>query len=128
MADAHHRKAGNKGDVWKHFALAAVVDALVTRENADQSFSYVDTHCSPGTFSLIGTDGWKKGIGGFFNKDWKLADHPYFEIERRAYELGKYLGSWMIVKELLRSHGLRGDLRLFDISDAVAEALKDEAG
>jgi ribosomal 30S subunit maturation factor RimM len=34
----------------------------------------------------------------------------------------------MIVKELLRSHGLKGDLRLFDISDSVAEALKDEAG
>jgi 23S rRNA A2030 N6-methylase RlmJ len=128
MADAHHRKAGNKGDVWKHFVLAAVVDALLTSEKAGQSFSYVDTHCSFGTFSLMGADEWKKGIGGFFDKDWKLADHPYFEIERRACELGNYLGSWMIVKALLRSHGLKGDLRLFDISDSVAEALKDEPG
>jgi 23S rRNA A2030 N6-methylase RlmJ len=84
MADAHHKKAGNKGDVWKHFVLASVADALMSR--------------------------------------------PYFEIERRAYELGKYFGSWTIVKKLLRSHGLEGDLRLFDISDSVAEALKDEAG
>jgi 23S rRNA A2030 N6-methylase RlmJ len=128
MADAHNRKAGNKGDVWKHFVLTAVVDALVTTKNADQSFSYVDTHCSLGTFSLVGTDEWKKGIGGFFDKDWKLADHPYFEIERRAYDQGKYLGSWTIVKELLRSHGLKGDLRLFDISDSVAKALNGEAG
>src|SRR5579863_2467760 len=107
MADAHNGKAGNKGDVWKHFVLTAVADALATSKNADQSFLYVDTHCSLGTFSIVGADDWKKGIGGFFEKDWKFADHPYFMIERRASELGIYLGSWMIVKELLRSHGLK---------------------
>ena len=128
MADAHNRKAGNKGDVWKHFVLAAVADALLAGRSSGQSFSYVDTHCSHGSFSLAGGDEWKKGIGVFYNRDWRLADHPYFEIERRASELGRYLGSWMIVRELLRSHGLNGDLRLFDISPLVAEALKDEAG
>lgn len=99
MADAHNRKAGNKGDVWKHFVLTTVVNALLTSKNADQSFSYVDTHCSLGAFSLVGADEWRKGIGRFFDNDWKLANHPYFEIERRASELGKYFGSWMIVKE-----------------------------
>ena len=128
MADAHNRKAGNKGDVWKHFALAAVADALMSRMDSGQSFSYVDTHCSHGTFSLVGADEWKKGVGEFYNKDWGLADHPYFAIEQREHERETYLGSWMIVKELLRSHGLKGDLRLFDISDSVAKALKGEAG
>ncbi len=34
----------------------------------------------------------------------------------------------MIVKEILRSHGIQGDLRLFDVSAQVAEALKNEPG
>ena len=121
MADAHNRKAGNKGDVWKHFALAAVADALMSRMDSGQSFSYVDTHCSHGTFSLVGADEWKKGVGEFYNKDWGLADHPYFAIEQREHEREIYLGSWMIVNELLRSHGSKGDLRLFDTSDSVAK-------
>jgi len=48
MADAYNRKAGNKGDGWKHFALTAVVGALVTSKTTDQSFSYVNSCCSPG--------------------------------------------------------------------------------
>jgi 23S rRNA A2030 N6-methylase RlmJ len=127
MADAHNRKAGNKGDVWKHFVLAAVADSLMSRKDSGQSFSYVDTYCSHGTFSLAGADEWKKGIGEFYVRDWSLADHPYFAIEQREREREIYLGSWMIVKELLRSHGLKGDLRLFDTSDSVAKALKGEA-
>jgi 23S rRNA A2030 N6-methylase RlmJ len=128
MADAHNRKAGNKGDVWKHFILAAVVDSLLSRKNAEKSFSYVDTHCSLGSFSLLGANEWKRGIGGLLDKDWSLADHPYFAIERGAYAGETYFGSWMIVQELLRSHRMEGDLRLFDVSESVADALKDEPG
>jgi len=49
-------------------------------------------------------------------------------MEQRAHDSESYLGSWMIVKEILRSHGIRDDLRLFDVSATVAEALKDEPG
>ncbi len=126
MADAHNRKAGNKGDVWKHVLLASVADALMSAKSSGQSFSYLDTHCSHGSFSLAVGDEWKRGIGVYYNRDWRLADHPYFVIEQRAHEREVYLGSWMIVNELLRSHGLKGELRLFDISDSVAVELKGE--
>ena len=106
MADAHNKKAGNKGDVWKHFVLTSVADALVSRKNKDQCFSYVDTHCSFGHFPLPAGGEWEKGIGRFYDKDWRLADHPYFVIERRERERGIYFGSWMIVKELVLSHGI----------------------
>ena len=36
----HSSKAGNKGDVWKHFALVTVVDRLPSSD----TFRYVDTH------------------------------------------------------------------------------------
>jgi 23S rRNA A2030 N6-methylase RlmJ len=48
MAAAHDKKFGDKGDVWKHFVLADVVEALVAGESSGRSFSYVDTHCSLG--------------------------------------------------------------------------------
>ena len=108
--------------------LAAVADALLAAKSSGQSFSYVDTHCSHGSFSLVDGGEWKKGIGEFCGRDWRLADHPYFAIEQRARERDVYLGSWMIVKEILKSRGLKGDLRLFDISDSVAEELKGEPG
>jgi len=128
MAYAHGKHAGNKGDVWKHFVLAVVADALMSRKSFGPSFSYVDTHCSLGTFPLVGVHEWKDGIGRFYDRDWRLADHPYFALERRACESKNYLGSWMIVKELLRSRGFEGNLRLFDTCESVAEVLSKEPG
>ncbi len=128
MADPHEPKAGNEGDVRKHFVLTAVVDVLLSRRSKGQSFSYVDTHCSLGSFSLSAARRWKRGIGRFYDKHWRLADHPYFEIERRERERGMYLGSWRIVKERVLLHGLIEEPNLFDTCESVAKSLKDEPG
>ena len=41
MAYDHARKAGNRGDVWKHAVLVALTDAITTDSS---SFRYVESH------------------------------------------------------------------------------------
>ena len=50
-------------------------------------------------------------------------------MEQKAYQKDRsYLGSWELVKRLLKTQNIQGDLRLFDVSRAVAEQLKEIQG
>ena len=129
MADKHNEKVGNRADVWKHFILCGVVDSLLRGHADTHSFNYVDTHCSLGHFPLPENGQWKQGVGLFYGREWPLSDHPYFVMEQKAYERDRsYLGSWKLVEGLLTARNIQGDLRLFDISGAVSEQLKEMRG
>jgi 23S rRNA A2030 N6-methylase RlmJ len=129
MGDAHYRKVGNKGDVWKHFILCSVAEELISRHIGDRPFVYLDSHCSTGRFPLYPNSEWERGIGTLYDRDWSLSGHPYLQIERAAYADQKsYLGSWEIVRSLARLHNVSSDLRLFDMSTEVAKKLRDEKG
>jgi 23S rRNA A2030 N6-methylase RlmJ len=129
LADKHNQRVGNKADVWKHFILCGVVDALLRGHTDKQSFIYVDTHCSLGHFPLPENGQWKQGIGLFYGRKWPLADQPYFVIEQKAYERDRsYLGSWKLVESLLTARNIQREFRLFDKSDLVAEQLKEVPG
>ena len=58
MSYDHSRKAGNKGDVWKHFTLVTVVDRLGVKD----SFRYVDVHSGAPSYELGQTGEWTRGI------------------------------------------------------------------
>ncbi len=124
MADRHNDKVGNRADVWKHFVLYGVADELLNVHAANQHFVYADSHCSFGRFPLLQHGQWPQGIGQFYERTWSLDGHPYFVQEREAYATNRsYIGSWKLVENLLASHGIPGDLRLFDTSDMVAQQL-----
>lgn len=129
MADAHNHKVGNNGDVWKHFILSSVIDVLLSRHPPSRPFVYVDSHCSLGRFSLPEKGPWERGIGLFYDRKWRLANHPYFAIEQTAFTACRsYLGSWSIVQSRLQSNNVEDDLRLFDTSDSVSQQLADVKG
>ena len=56
----HRFHAGNVGDVWKHTALLAVLDALDT---GTAPAHYLDTHAGEGVYPLGPTGEWTEGIG-----------------------------------------------------------------
>lgn len=134
MADIHDHKVGNKGDVWKHFILSSVTHQLLFRRveggpSVSAPFVYVDSHCSLGRFSLPEKGQWQEGIGLFYFRKWRLANHPYFVIEQTAFTACRsYLGSWSIVQSLLQSNNVEGDLRLFDTSNSVSQQLAGVRG
>lgn len=129
MPDLHNKRAGNRGDVWKHFILASVAKELLSRHPANKPFVYVDTHCSLGPFRLQDKGEWQEGIGLFYDRQWPLGDHPYFAAQKKEFtENRSYLGSWAIVQELLRAHHVAGDLHLFDTAPSIAQRLAGMRG
>lgn len=57
---SHRYHAGNIGDVWKHTALVAVLDALVA---ARRPVHVVDTHAGEGVYAFQVTGEYTEGIG-----------------------------------------------------------------
>src|SRR5690349_8883569 len=66
----HARYAANQGDVWKHWALARVLDGLA-RNGAP--FHYAETHAGPGETTLAGRGEWRRGLG-------RLVERVAFQI------------------------------------------------
>lgn len=56
---AHRRHVGNVGDVWKHLAWLALLDAV----RAQGAWSVLDTHAGEGAYRLGRTGEWTAGFG-----------------------------------------------------------------
>jgi 23S rRNA A2030 N6-methylase RlmJ len=116
MGYDHGRKAGNKGDVWKHFALISVVDGLAV----GQSFRYIDLHSGAPSYQLGESGEWKRGIAAVLNSRGSLGSHGYLEVASKFAEKGTYLSSWRFVVERLAARCPHLDVVLTDTADAVA--------
>jgi 23S rRNA (adenine2030-N6)-methyltransferase len=57
---SHRFHAGNVGDVWKHCALVALLEAAAS---SGRRIAYLDTHAGEGSYSLAATGEWTEGIG-----------------------------------------------------------------
>lgn len=123
---AHRFHAGNVGDVWKHVAVIAVLEAL----EHHPSF-VVDTHGGAGAYALGPTGEWTEGIG-------KLAtqlDASAPRAVRRYAELvglregqnapNPYAGSPLLLASCLPTSGR---LVAFELDPPVAKALRDATG
>ena len=118
----HKRKAGNRGDVWKHFWLCE----LVARLAADRSgkVSVLDTHCGAGVYRQDETEGWAQGIGRF-GKETLASLGLFGKTLRRHLAEGRYLGSWLLVAEILADRGVDFSIRGCDVSADVGRAFVD---
>ena len=101
----HAFHAGNHADVFKHAALALVLEHL---RGKPQPFAVLDTHAGIGAYDLAGDEAqrspeWREGIGRIFGR--QLASAPgYSQIiaSLNPDGLKTYPGSPEIVRALLR--------------------------
>ena len=117
----HSSKAGNKGDVWKHFALATVVDRLPSSD----TFRYVDTHCGAPQHELRAGGEWEDGVGKVLDGCAALRRHGYIEVASRWVEGGLYPSSWRFAVECAASRFGRMEVHLSDTVRTVAARYKD---
>jgi len=130
MDYAHARHAGNSGDVFKHVALVAVLEALT--EDA-LPLTYVESHAGDGLYVLGSTGEWSAGAQRLWPDPRKppsssgdaLVDR-YVALATRWSRPGaerpeKYPGSPLVAQTLLRP---LDRLVLHDIEPSVAKTLE----
>lgn len=97
---SHRYHAGNVGDVWKHCALCALLEALVRHPGP---LHMIETHAGAGAYPLGPTGEWEEGIGRLRG----LSPHPgalgrYLALVGRLGHARRYPGSPLLALELLR--------------------------
>jgi 23S rRNA (adenine2030-N6)-methyltransferase len=112
----HARKAGNRGDVWKHFLLVTVIDCLEVPER----FQYVDLHCGAPLHELQPRGEWKNGIGKALTECAALKHSPYFEIASSFVTKRQYPAAWWFAMTRLAPRSRYVDLVLTDTAEDVA--------
>jgi len=119
----HTRKAGNRGDVWKHFTLLETVRALSSTLPAGSVFRYFETHAGGGTYVLQERGEWQSGIG----RDGvalQYGRHPFFRIQPAGATPGDvYHGSWHLVAAYLRHRRQPFHFILCDIVSDVRDRI-----
>lgn len=124
MTYLHCKKAGNIGDVWKHFALAEIFSSLP----ASNIKQYIETHAGAGIYKLEEANKnteWGKGIARVANKP-ETKGCAFITKCLKVYNPnvtfpGLYPGSAIIAKELLP----KTKHILFETSKDVARSLRD---
>jgi 23S rRNA A2030 N6-methylase RlmJ len=119
----HSHKAGNKGDVWKHFALLSIIDRLP----ATGTFRYVDTHAGAPSHELGPGGEWEDGVGRVLEKCAALRGQGYIEIASRWAAGGRYPSSWRFAVEGAARRFEHFDVYLSDIAPVVATQYADPA-
>jgi 23S rRNA (adenine2030-N6)-methyltransferase len=122
MDYAHARHAGNAGDVLKHVALIALLDALL-RDPAP--FTYLETHAGDGLYPLGSAGEWGEGIQRIWNAREGLVGR-YAAMARASSPPGSdrprvVPGSPLIARSMLRTED---SLLLHEIDARSAELLK----
>jgi 23S rRNA A2030 N6-methylase RlmJ len=110
VAYDHARKAGNKGDVWKHFTVVTVVDRL----GVDDTFRYVDIHSGAPSYELGHAGEWKRGIGAILEECAPLQSHGYLQIASKFVTGGTYPSAWRIVVDRLSTRSRHVEVVLTD--------------
>ena len=122
MSYNHATKVGNRGDVWKHFALLVAVRASLAQGH--QRFRYCETHCGQALYVLPEQGEWRRGIGRILPVSPPLNSYPYFSQFSKALDAGdSYPSSWLQVGSFLLGQGASFALEIYDISPEVAEAI-----
>ena len=114
MAYNHSRKAGNRGDVWKHSVLVALADAM--RGNGGP-FRYVECHAGAPIHELSENGEWRSGAGTVTRTP--CGDCRYAAVARDWLARKRYPASWVFVADRLARRFQHVEIDLFDSSSHV---------
>ena len=120
----HSRKAGNRGDVWKHFVLVALADAIPSGAEGAESFRYVESHAGAPLHCLNNNGEWRHGVGKIIGN--ASDDSPYVARAREWLCTQQYPAGWVFVAERLTRRRFNVETTLFDTSDAVAKRYRPQ--
>lgn len=114
----HSRKAGNRGDVWKHAILMMIADTIPIRND---EFHWLETHAGAPIHRLQTGGEWQRGIGSILT-----AKHLAYVARAADFvRNGEYPAGWFLAAERLLHRCERIVVTACDNSTAVAEAYAD---
>jgi 23S rRNA A2030 N6-methylase RlmJ len=124
----HAEKAGNAGDVWKHFILLAITEALIKKRSSSpqsEPFVYVDTHAAEGRYLLPPKGDWQRGLGAIRPHLQQYPEWPYFRLLSRfaVEEENVYRGSWHLVGSYLHEQKVPFEMHVAENNQTVKENL-----
>lgn len=104
MCYNHRSRAGNAGDVWKHFILAEVAEYLLSRE---KNLVYIESHVGYPLYDLEKPGEWQDGIGMCWKRLDALKEFCYFDIldNMNPSGLTNYPGSAFLVLKATQKTG-----------------------
>jgi 23S rRNA A2030 N6-methylase RlmJ len=120
----HGRKAGNSGDVWKHFIL---VSAVQSAREGSQNFRYLDSHAGAPVHGLLPKGEWAGGIGRVLETCRGLQDHPYFAMAGEFVRKQSYPAGWWFVADRLSARCRNVDVLLADTDKSVLAKYREGA-
>lgn len=115
MTYNHSRKAGNQGDVWKHFVLVELANAIAKESD---EFRYVESHSGVPVHELADRGEWRRGIGKI-DED-TSCNFKYLSFARKWLKVKQYPSGWIFMASQLAERFARVEVKLFDTSDGVA--------
>ena len=116
MAYDHSRKAGNRGDVWKHAVLVALTDAIAADSD---SFHYVESHAGAPFHDLKHGREWRHGAGTVAGS--ASCGSRYVDLAGEWLRTRQYPAGWVFAADRLARRFEHVDVKLFDMSDDVEE-------
>lgn len=111
----HSRKAGNLGDVWKHFILVELANAIIKRSD---SFCYIESHSGAPIHELPARGEWVEGVGKV--SDNTSCDFEYISVVREWLKTEQYPAGWVFMANELAKRFKKVEVGLFDTDDKVA--------
>ena len=94
MTYDHSRKAGNRGDVWKHSVLMALADVM---DGNDGRFRYVECHAGAPIHDLSENREWRRGVGTISKTT--EGEWPYAAMATDWLARNRYPAGWVFVAE-----------------------------
>ncbi|MDE0513006.1 MAG: 23S rRNA (adenine(2030)-N(6))-methyltransferase RlmJ [Gammaproteobacteria bacterium] len=116
----HSEKAGNSGDVWKHFILTVLARNISLDSD---SIHYVDCHAVAPVHDLSKGSEWQHGVKHLIDN--ATNDNAYMDIVKK-YWPEKYPSGWLIVANVLAERYKRVQVSLFDNSELVEGYYSDK--
>lgn len=115
----HTTKAGNAGDVWKHYILLCVAEGIQRQHTGEADFLYVETHCGQGVYPLLPEGAWQQGVGRLTHSPEYLQQERYSRYVLEALKNNLYYGSWQLVARLMNEKAQASQLILADNAESV---------
>ncbi len=115
MSYDHSEKAGNEGDVWKHFILTVIAESISIPSN---SFHYIDCHSGAPIHDLRNASEWKHGIKQLLEMVGN-SDNTYVNLVRRAFP--QYPSGWLFASNILTARVKALRVTLFDTDERLSE-------